>query len=74
MFKEETKKALFDIFTSKKRIDDELTSIKIAMHDLEKLGHDTTALEKALNEVGIAFYQFKIKSVEYQNEKLHDTI
>ena len=73
MFKEETKKALFDIFTSKEKIDDELTNIKIAMHDLEKLGHDTTALEKALDEVGIAFYQFKIKSVEYQKEKLHGT-
>lgn len=71
MFKEETKKALLDIFTSKKNIDEELVKIKVAMHDLEKLGHDTTALEKALDEVGIAFYQFKMISKDYTKEKLN---
>lgn len=68
MFKEETKKALFYIYTSKEKIDDELTNIKIAMHDLEKLGYDITALEKALDEVGIAFYQFKIIHGTNNNE------
>ena len=58
-----------EIFKSENLIDNELVNIKIALHDLEKLGFDTTELEKQLENVGIEFYKFKIEIREF-NEKV----
>ena len=41
MFKNEVKNELQTIFTSSKNIDNEIVNIKIAIHNLEKLGLDT---------------------------------
>ena len=53
MFKNEIKNNLKAINDSTKKIDSELVNIKIAIHNLEKLGLDTKDLEKLLDNVGI---------------------
>lgn len=61
MFVNEIKNAKMQIFKSEKAIDDELINIKIAIHDLDKLGFDTKEFEKQLENVGIEFYKLKKK-------------
>ena len=62
MYKNEIKKELQAIYNSNKNIDAELVNIKIAIHNLEKLGFNTKELEKILDNVGIEFYKFKVKN------------
>ena len=62
MFKNEIKKELQAIYNSNKNIDNELVNIKIAMHNLEKLGINTKDLEKQLDNIGIEFYKFKVEN------------
>lgn len=64
MFRNEIKKEYQNIYNSTSKIDDELVNIKIAIHNLEKLGINTNDLEKQLDNVGIEFYKFKIKNIE----------
>ena len=62
MYQNEIKKELQAIYNSTKSIDSELVNIKIAIHNLEKLGFNTKELEKILDNVGIEFYKFKVKN------------
>ena len=62
MFSGEIKNELRIIFMDNKEIDKKITEIKVALHNLEKLGLDTTELYKQLDNVGIEFYKFKIKT------------
>ena len=62
MYQNEIKKELQAIYNSNKNIDSELVNIKIAIHNLEKLGFNTKELEKILDSVGAEFYKFKIKN------------
>ena len=39
-------------------------NIKVAIHNLEKLGYNTKDLEKALDNIGIEFYKFKVENKE----------
>ena len=64
MFKNEIKKELQAIYNSNENIDDELVNIKIAIHNLEKLGINTKDLEKQLDNIGIEFYKFKVENKE----------
>ena len=59
MFSKELKNEFKKIFNSNKKIDEELVNIKIAIHNLEKLGLDTKNLEKLLDNVNIEFYKLK---------------
>ena len=59
MFSKELKNEFKKIFNSNKKIDEELVNIKIAIHNLEKLGLDTKDLEKLLDNVGVEFYKLK---------------
>lgn len=59
MFSKELKNEFKKIFNSNKKIDEELVNIKVAIHNLEKLGLDTKDLEKLLDNVGIEFYKLK---------------
>lgn len=59
MFREEQKKNYEEIFNCSSRIDIEFINIKVAIHNLEKLGVKTDDLEKLLDNVGIEFYKFK---------------
>lgn len=62
MYKNEIKKELQAIYNSNKNIDKELVNIKVAIHNLEKLGCDTKDLEKTLDNIGIEFYKFKVEN------------
>ena len=62
MYKNEIKKELQAIYNSNKNIDAELVNIKIAIHNLEKLGVNTHDLEKQLDNIGIEFYKFKVEN------------
>lgn len=62
MYKNEVKKELQTIYNSSKNIDKELVNIKVAIHNLEKLGCDTKDLEKTLDNIGIEFYKFKVEN------------
>lgn len=64
MFKNEVKKAYQTIYNSNKNIDAEIVNIKVAIHNLEKLGVNTHDLEKQLDNVGIEFYKFKNQNIE----------
>lgn len=64
MFKNEVKKEYQTIYSSTSKIDDELVNIKIAIHNLEKLGINTGDLEKQLDNVGIELYKFKNENIE----------
>ena len=64
MYKNEINKELQAIYNSNKNIDNELVNIKIAIHNLEKLGCNTKDLEKMLDNIGIEFYKFKVENKE----------
>ena len=64
MFKGEIKNELRIIFMDNKEIDKKITEIKVALHNLEKLGLNITELYKQLDNVGIEFYKFKTKTIE----------
>ena len=64
MYKNEIKKELQAIYFSNKKIDEEFVKIKVALHDLEKLGCKTESLEKMLDNIGIEFYKFKTENRE----------
>lgn len=59
MFSEELKNEFKKIYDSNKKIDDEFINIKVAIHNIEKLGVKTDDLEKLLDSVGIEFYKLK---------------
>ena len=64
MYKNEIKKELQAIYNSNKNIDSELVNIKVAIHNLEKLGFNTKNLEKMLDNIGIELYKFKVENKE----------
>ena len=49
-------------------IDKELVNIKVAIHNLQKLGVNTKDLEKLLDNVGIEFYKFKTNNSDLLKE------
>lgn len=70
MYKNEVKTELQTIFTSSKNIDNEIVNIKIAIHNLEKLGLDTKEFYKLLDNLGIEFKKLKDFNTDYTKEKL----
>ena len=70
MYQNEIKKELQAIYNSNKNIDAELVNIKVAIHNLEKLGFNAKDLEKMLDNVGIEFYKFKVKNKEILKDLL----
>lgn len=64
MYKQEIKNELRAIWQGTKNIDKELTEIKVAIHNLEKLGCNPKDLEKMLDNIGIEFYKFKTENKE----------
>lgn len=59
MFIKEQNKYLKTIYNSNKKIDEEMINIKVAIHNLEKLGLNTENLNKMLDDTNIEFYKFK---------------
>lgn len=70
MFKNEVKNELQTIFTSSKNIDNGIVNIKIAIHNLEKLGLDTKEFYKLLDNLGIEFKKLKDFNADFTKEKL----
>ena len=70
MYKNEVKTELQTIFTSSKNIDNEIVNIKIAIHNLEKLGLDTKEFYKLLDNLCIEFKKLKDFNTDYTKEKL----
>ena len=64
MFINEIKKEYQTIYNSTSKIDAELVNIKIAIHNLEKLGINTNELQKQLDNIGIEFYKLKNENIE----------
>ena len=71
MFKDELKNELKVIFTSNQEIDQKIVDIKIAIHNLEKLGMDVKQLYNLLDNIGIEFKKFKDYSTDYTKEKIN---
>ena len=59
MYKKEIKDELYIIYKSIKNIDNELIDIKIAIHNLDKLGFNMIDDYKQIDNVGIEFYKLK---------------
>ena len=74
MYNNEFKNELKNINSSIKNIDDEFINIKIAIHNLEKLGLDTKELKNLLDNVGIEFYKLKMYSNDYTKEKIKNQV
>lgn len=70
MFKEETKKYLKDLYDSVKEIDKSILKFKIAMHNLDKLGHNIEEIEKLLDNEQVEFYKLKTLTNDFIKEKL----
>ncbi len=66
----ELKNELKTIFCNNQEIDKKIVEIKVAIHNLEKLGINTRDLEKQLDNVGIEFYKFKNNTKDFIKEKL----
>lgn len=65
MYKNEIKNELQTIYNSNIKIDEELVKIKIAIHNLDKLGLNTSEFERLLDNIGIEFYKIKEFSKKY---------
>lgn len=61
MFTNEIKEYKKDLYNSIKNIDSELVKIKVAIHNLEKLGYNVDNFNKLIDSNGITFYQLKNK-------------
>lgn len=59
MFREELKAELKQNYDSIKNIDKEIINIKVAIHNLEKLGLDTKEFYDKLDEMCIEFKKLK---------------
>ena len=59
MFKDELKKELKQNYDSIKTINKEIINIKVAIHNLEKLGVNTNEFDKLLDNLGIDFKKLK---------------
>jgi len=70
MYNNEFKGNLKRINDSTKNIDNDLLNIKIAIHNLEKLGLDTKEFYKLIDNVGIEFKKLKDFNADFTKEKL----
>ena len=69
MFKDEIKNELRTIYMDNKEIDKKITEIKVALHNLEKLGFDITELYKLQEQA-----KLQNKKIKANNEKILDVI
>lgn len=70
MFKNEIKNELKNTYNSIKNIDSELINLKIAIHNLEKLGFNTNEFYDKIDEVGIEFKKLKDYNDEFTKNNL----
>lgn len=70
MIRKETKTYLKDLYDSIKEIDKSILNFKIAMHNLDKLGHNMEDIERLLNSEQVEFYKLKTFTNDFIREKL----
>ena len=70
MLKEETKTYLKDLYNNINIIDKSILDFKIAMHNLDKLGHNVEEIEKLLDNEQVEFYKLKTLTNDFIKEKL----
>ena len=72
MLKEETKTYLKDLYNNINIIDKSILDFKIAMHNLDKLGHNVEEIEKLLDNEQVEFYKLKTLTNDFIKEKLRN--
>lgn len=70
MIIKETKTYLKDLYDSIKEIDKSILKFKIALHNLDKLGHNIDNIEKLLDNEQVEFYKLKTFTNDFIKEKL----
>lgn len=70
MIRKETKTYLKDLYDNINEIDKSILKFKIALHNLDKLGHNIDNIEKLLNNEQIEFYKLKTFTNDFIKEKL----
>ena len=64
MYNNELKENVKKIYRTVLNMDNNITDIKVAIHNLEKIGIDTKEIEKIIDNIGIEFYKLK----QYNND------
>ena len=70
MIRKETKTYLKDLYDSINEMSSAMIKYKIALHDLDKLGHNVEEVEKLLDNEQIEFYKLKTFTNDFIKEKL----
>ena len=70
MIRKETKTYLKDLYDSINEMSSAMIKFKVALHDLDKLGHNVDNVEKLLNNEQIEFYKLKTFTNDFIKEKL----
>ena len=70
MFKSETKECLKDLYDSIDEMSSAMIKFKVALHNLDKLGHNVEEVEKLLDNEQIEFYKLKTFTNDFIKEKL----
>lgn len=70
MIRKETKRYLKDLYDSINEVNSAMLKFKIALHDLDKLGHNVDSIEKLLDNEQVEFYKLKTFTNEFIKEKL----
>lgn len=70
MIRKETKTYLKDLYDSINEMNSIMIKFKIALHDLDKLGHNVEEIEKLLDNEQVEFYKLKTSTNDFIKEKL----
>lgn len=70
MIRKETKTYLKDLYDSINEMSSAMIKFKIALHDLDKLGHNVEEIEKLFDNEQVEFYKLKTFTNDFIKEKL----
>ena len=70
MIRKETKTYLEDLYDSINEMSSAMIKFKVALHDLDKLGHNVEEVEKLFDNEQVEFYKLKIFTNDFIKEKL----
>lgn len=70
MIRKETKTYLKSLYDSINEMSSTMIKFKIALHDLDKLGHNVEEVEKLFDNEQVEFYKLKTFTNDFIKEKL----
>lgn len=70
MLRKETKTYLKDLYDNINEMSNTIIKFKVALHDLDKLGHNVEEIEKLLDNEQVEFYKLKTFTNDFIKEKL----